>query len=39
MSLGDIALYVGLVVCACAFLAVLVSVAIWPEIFERDDDA
>ena len=37
MSLGDIALYVGLVVCACAFLAVLVSVAIWSELFDADD--
>ena len=37
MSLGDIALYVGLVACACAFLAVLVSVAIWSELFDPDD--
>ena len=37
MSLGDIALYVGLVVCACAFLAVLVSVAIWHDVFGPDD--
>jgi hypothetical protein len=38
LSLGDIALYAGLVVCACAFLAVLVSVAIWHDVFKPDDE-
>jgi hypothetical protein len=38
MTLTDIALYAGAVSALCGFIACLVAIAIWPEVFERDED-
>ena len=32
-------LYAGTLLALCGFLAALVAIAIWPEIFERDDES
>jgi hypothetical protein len=37
MTLTDIALYAGAVIALCGFIGALVAIAIWPEVFERDE--